>query len=57
MEMDSSKPNEYDEEMTDAQGHRIKKHVTRGPGFQTVEIESDGPMDIGSIGGLIGQMM
>ena len=57
LNMDNSKPDEYEEEMTDEQGHHVKKKVTKGPGWQSVEIESDGPMDIGSIGGIIGQMM
>ena len=33
LEMDNSKPNDYIEEMTDAQGHKVKKHVTKGPGW------------------------
>ena len=57
MERDDSKPNEYEEEMTDEQGHHVKKKVTKGPGWQSVEIESDGPMDMSNIGGIIGQMM
>lgn len=57
LNMDNSKPDDYIEEMTDANGHKVKKHVTKGPGWQSVEIESEGPMDIGSVGGLIGQMM
>ena len=33
MNIDRSKPDEYEEEMTDEQGHRVKKKVTKGPGW------------------------
>ena len=46
--------NSYMEESTDAAGHHTTKKVTEGNGWKQVEIQSDGPMDIGS---LIGQMM
>ena len=46
--------NSYVEESTDAAGRHTTKKVTEGNGWKQVEIQSDGPMDIGS---LIGQMM
>lgn len=48
------KPDEYDEETVDAQGHKVKKHVRKGPGWSEVQIESDGPLDLGNV---IGQML
>ena len=42
------------EESTDAAGHHTTKKVTEGNGWKQVEIQSDGPMDMGS---LIAQMM
>ena len=36
--------NDYDEELTDDEGHHITKHVHGGPGFEAVSIKSDGPL-------------
>lgn len=46
--------NSFIEEKTDANGHHTTKKVTKGDGWEQVEIQTDGPLDIGS---LIGQMM
>ena len=35
---------DYDEFLTDDEGHHIKKHVHGGPGFEAVTIKSDGPL-------------
>lgn len=39
----------YVEEKTDADGHHTTKKVTKGDGWEQVEISSDGPLDIGSL--------
>lgn len=50
-DIDDSKPDDYVEEETTADGHHYKKHVHKGPGFQQVQIESDHPLNIGEIMG------
>ena len=44
----------HTEETTDSDGHKITKTVHSGPGWKSVEISSDGPMNIGD---MIGKMM
>jgi hypothetical protein len=44
---------EYVEETVDGEGHHTTKHVTKGNGFQTIEISSDTPLDFGDINRLI----
>jgi hypothetical protein len=50
-------PDGYMEDIVDASGHHTKKTVHKGDGWESVSIESDGPMDIADIGGIIGQMI
>ena len=40
-DIDDTKPDDYTEEETTADGRHYKKHVHKGPGFQQVQIESD----------------
>ena len=50
-DIDDNKPVEYTEEGTTADGRHYKKHVQKGPGFESVQIESEGPLNIGDIMG------
>ena len=50
-DIDDTKPDDYTEEETTADGRHYKKHVHKGPGFQQVQIESDTPLNIGDIMG------
>ena len=50
-------PDGYSEDKVDAEGHHTKKTVHKGDGWESVSIESDVPLDIGDIGGIIGQML
>ena len=44
----------YTETRVDSDGHQQTKKVTKGDGWESVEITSDSPMDIGE---MIGQIM
>ena len=45
------------EETTDKEGHKVRKEVHSGPGWKSVEIHSDGPMNMPDLGGFIGHML
>ena len=47
-------PTDYVEERVDAQGHHTRKEVHRGDGWETIEITTDGDIDVGS---MLGQIM
>ena len=48
-EDDSDKPDDYTIEETTSDGHKLKKHVHKGPGFKEVHIESDSPLKMDEI--------
>ena len=44
---------EYIQDTIDAEGHHTTKHVTKGDGFQTIELISETPLDIADINFMI----